>query len=288
ALLQTLPHQERVVWTAFSPDGRRLLTVADRQVVKVWDLRGGKQLGEPMVHEHLFEVMFSPDGGRIVTASWDNSVRIWDAEYGNYLCRLNHPGGVMSVCFSPDGRAVATACWDGAVRVWDMQSQLLATSVLPQGSPLLRVVFSPSGREVAAASINGTVRVWSLATRNNIIQQLPHDEAVWVEFSHDQRLLLTSATGEDRGFRVWDAHTGKPLTPLVARGERIRQAISSRDARRVATASEEGPVRVFEAETGQELFCLPHPQAAHWIAFNPDGTRLVTACADGAAYVWEV
>ncbi len=292
ALLQVLPHDQTVAWTAFSPDGKRVLTVADRRIVQVWDLASGKKLGQPIAHDGkgnvLFQVTFSPDGRRVLTAGWDNTARIWDAETGQILTRLNHHGGVVSAVFSPDGRSVATACWDGAARVWETESGLVRTSVLPQGAPLLRVVFSPSGRELAAASINGTVRVWSLPTNDTIVQQLPHNEAVWVEFSRDQRFLVTSATGGERGFRVWDAHTGRPVTALLAPGERVNQAIFSPDGSRVATASQDGPVRLFDVQTGGEVFAaLPHAQPVRWIAFNPDGTRLVTACGDGAAYVWD-
>ncbi len=287
-----LPHAYKLAWAAFSPIEDRALTVVDRRVVQVWNLVTGKPIGQPMAHDGrgrvLFQVSFSPDGRCIATASWDNTARVWDAESGQQLTRMNHPGGVMAAEFSPEGRTLATACWDGSMRLWDAETGLPKSSVLPQGAPLLRLAFSRDGRCLAAASVNGTVRVWDLAAKAPMDRRLPQAEAVWVEFSPDQRRLAVAATGGERGVRVWDARSGEALTPLLLAGERVNQAMFTPDGTRLATRSEDGPVRLLDAQSGRECFPgLQHRKPVRWIACSPDGTRLATACGDGAAYVWD-
>jgi WD40 repeat protein len=83
---QLVGHSSFVYDAAFSPDGLRLVTVAEDGTIRLWDL--------PRRHEmfklvnltssdegtaNLFEsVTFSPDGLRLVTAG-DQEIRFWDA-----------------------------------------------------------------------------------------------------------------------------------------------------------------------------------------------------------------
>ena len=66
----------------------------------------------------------------------------------------------------------------------------------------------------------------------------------------------------------------------------------SPDGAWVATASEDGTARVFEAATGAEVARLDHDGAVMAVAFSPDGARVATASDDvfgggGSARVFE-
>ncbi len=73
-------HTDKVWHAAFSPDGSRIVTVADSadHTVRLWDT-GGKQLAVLAGHTDMVRsAAFSPDGSRIVTASVDSTARLWD------------------------------------------------------------------------------------------------------------------------------------------------------------------------------------------------------------------
>ena len=64
---------------AFSPDGKRLATGSENNLVKLWDLTSGQEVLTLRGHSNLVtSVAFSPDGKRLATASFDNTAKIWE------------------------------------------------------------------------------------------------------------------------------------------------------------------------------------------------------------------
>jgi len=82
---------------------------------------------------------------------------------------------------------------------------------------------------------------------------------------------LDRITGQDRSF---DGHA-----------ELIRDLAYSPDGDHIATASWDGSVRVWNAESGKELLSLHHP-GARSVAFSEDGRQLVSAGLDKFVRLW--
>src|SRR5262249_37558053 len=69
--------------------------------------------------------------------------------------------------------------------------------------------------------------------------------------SPDGRLLVTAS--DDGSARVWDARTGKALTPRLPHSKPVVHAAFSPDGRRVVTASLDGTARGWDAATGKPI-----------------------------------
>ncbi|MDR3403246.1 MAG: protein kinase [Chthoniobacter sp.] len=306
-------HEKEVRNATFSPDGTRIVTASADNTARVWDVASGKPLGDPMRHEGIVSrANFSPDGTRIVTSSWDKTARVWDAATGKPLGEpMRHEKEVRTACFSPDGTRIITASMDKTARLWN------AATGKPLGEPLRHekevysASFSPDGTRVVTASWDKTARLWDAATGKPLGEPMQHDSSVVsAVFSPDGTRIVTASW--DKTARLWDAATGKPLGEPLRHESNVLSAVFSPDGTRIVTACYDKTARVWDAATGQPVgepmrhegmvhgssfvpagtstFTLLNQNVTYAFVcatFSPDGTRILTACWDKTARLWD-
>ncbi|MGB8645260.1 MAG: hypothetical protein WCF84_08475 [Anaerolineae bacterium] len=279
-------HTNTVFDANFSPDGRRIVTASNDGTVGIWDADTGTLLQTLRGHTgEVWSARFNSDGKRIITASSDATAIIWDAATGKELQRLRgHDGRVWSAVFSPDGRRVATAGDDGTARIWDIASER-ALLVLDYGpNRVFGVAFSPDGHLLAVSCEDGRVHIVDVESgRENHVLQGHHSVVVSVAFSADGKRIVTASY--DHTARIWDAATFQELHILQGHTNWVRSAAFSPDGKQVATISDDGTIRFWDVSTGNELTRLPQHIGSH-IAYNSNGSRIVTAEADFTAKVY--
>jgi WD40 repeat protein len=296
-LTPPLEHPYAVTSAHFSPDGARVVTTSSG-TARIWDSTTGKLLAPPFEQPNVVAAWTNSDGRRVVTASKDNTARVWDLATGRPLTpSFEHASSIRDASFSPDDTRVVTASDDRTARIWDSATGRLLVPPLEHGSTVDHVSFSANGTRVLTASADGTVRVWAADTG------LPLTPAVepagflmyatiagsctpGATFSEDGQRIATFCY--DNSARVWDANTGKPVSPPLLHEDRVNQASFSRDNTRLLTASQDGTARVWDAVTGELLSSFEHQLGVLAASFSPDNARVVTASADHTARVWDV
>ncbi len=199
-----LEHSQSIYSAAFSPDGKRIVTVdPEADVPVVWDAETGERVLTVTVGSAVSTVTFSPDGRQIVGGG--EQVQVWDAETGELLSTLPgyEAGHRTAPAMSPDGTLLAMP--GVPARVYDLIAE---TELYTITTGAATVVFSPDGSRIATAGFD-VAGVWDAQT-GDLVFLAGHPGGVdSVDFSPDGRLLVTG--GSDGRFRVWDAETGAEL-----------------------------------------------------------------------------
>lgn len=75
---------------------------------------------------------------------------------------------------------------------------------------------------------------------------------------------------------------------IAERADGLRFVVYSPDGKFIAAANFDGSVRLWDAQTGQELRRYPHSGVANLVAFSPDSKYLASVSGDGIARFFDV
>ena len=283
--IRTLKGLPGAAWcVAFTADGKGIAAGSGswddkkgeytRGEVKVWSPENGEEIRT--IKGHAAEVngiVFDREGKWLATAGGDWTVRLWEADSGDEMLVLkDHAGAATAVACSPDGTRVASAGADSFVKVWEVVRAREAISHCKRPAPALgpmtirpeftpqRVAFSPDGKRLAVGGVR-------------------------------QGQFQDPGLGkpEDMGWvGVWDAATRQQIFVVRGHANGIEEIAWAPDGKMLASAGQDGAVKVWDATTGKERQALKHGAAVMGLAFGPDGKRLLSAGHEGGIKFWDV
>lgn len=218
------PKQYLVSWAQFAPDGKSLLTEADRGTpgghdVVLWSVPSGEPIRRLEGHTTLiYGLAF--DGHRAVTcgASGD-TVRVWDVDAGKETAAL--PATATVPVLLPGERAVTAT--GGEATVWDLAAGKPLATLKETGGNIYALALSPDGSRLAEGS-SSVIRIWDLSTYAGTVLADSHSggepeagpvgEVEALAWSPDGTRL--AAGGYEPVVRIWDVKSGKEVARFPA------------------------------------------------------------------------
>ena len=86
---------------------------------------------------------------------------------------------------------------------------------------------------------------------------------------------------------LWEWPSGRHHRTLAGHSGAVTEAVFSPDGSRLATASNDGTIRLWDRAGGEQLLVLRgHDGPVVSVGFSPDGRRLASAGVDGTVRVW--
>jgi len=297
-------HAGGVYAAVFSPDGKTVLTGGEDGKAKLWNSISGQLLNTYTFRQAengiypVYAVAFSPNGQKIAMAgaggiseiratSSGSILQAWQSDsHGlincpyvyisnplGYKCRLTN-----SIEFNPGGDKILTGGSDGLGQEWDSENVgNPAIYVTSEGNLLGFPTYSPDGTKVAASSSNVDVSSNDYGSGNAYV---PYRDFTAIFDTSTKQLISKLGRKE---VNINDVYGAPKFSPD---GQNIAAPYN------VLASDLLTPfygARIWNVSSGQLLTTLgQHSQIVTRVAFNKQGTKLITGSEDNTAKIWDI
>ena len=297
-LRQYKGHKKFVTALAVSPDGR-FVASGDSDGVQLWDTASGRLLRRHTTPglEWATSLAFSPDSKWVAIPEDTLKIALYNVATGKIVRRFSAQmrGRISGVAFSPDGRTVAAAARDYSLVLWDTANGKILHRLPGRNyrwwGGITSLSFSPDGRRLAFGE-DHCVRVWDIASWREVHPLEGHANLIYrLQFSQDDKTLVTAADESVDAIQEWDVATGKKLRTLWHEELIDKYGFHlSPDHAELTIVQKEGKELVLgcrKTNTGKEIrrVCLPFEEEENTndrdIVISPDG-KIVSGRSRGA------
>ncbi|MCH8147901.1 MAG: WD40 repeat domain-containing protein, partial [Planctomycetes bacterium] len=270
-------HRGPVTTAAVSPNGQLIASGGGDKTVKIWNFASGKVSWSLGHTSAVASLAWKQDGTQLATTD-GNIVRLWNAADGKQIVQLTgHVAPVTGVAFGAGG-VIVTGSADKTIRFWTVADgkAVLTQTLAAHDKPVSSLVALPDGSRIVSAGADGRVRTWNVADAKRGLDLAHGSPVTCLAISFDGKLIAVA--GEDSSLKLYQAADGKLVSNIFGLAKPASSIAFSRDNLKLAAASADGLVRVWDA-TGNLLETLESNQAAS-VAFGSDHLHLVIGQGD--------
>lgn len=274
----------------------RTICLFSKQVTRVWNLQTRLPLTPLLQTKRTY---MSPDAAHLLFWKTEHDAELRGLHTGRtYRLRAPMPD-FFSQPFSPQGRFLALRTAPDTVRIFDCKSGQWRAGSLPCHEPLELLRYSLREDRLFVITKSGRAQLWDTST-GRCLRESPalyaETSRMALTFSPDRRYAVTYMINPESQALFWDVQTGHLLgqhalfcnnTPLVWKPDDGKPGNGKAHTGNALFAVGGAQPRLWDASRGRAAtLMLAHNAEVSAVAFDADGSRLVTASADGTARVW--
>lgn len=279
---------------AAAADGLKTATVSDDNVIRIKNLKTGKELAIPARHDyHVKECRFSADGMQLVVAFRDLTLKSWDTETGTLIFIIEAINGMSRSqlveilehgTFSPDGKTVISGLCDGTIRFWNSDGGY-STAIYP-GHPGIITAYavSPDNVKLIMGFSDGVLKLWDISKNKELLSWRGHSGRIErCGFSPDGKRILTGADGT----KIWDTSTGAEITRLEGRMPEGKSGLFSPDGAKTATIKNDNLLMLWDIAGKSKLIGTFLIEAGFkCVSWHPNGRLMAVGTNSGKVYLF--
>jgi WD40 repeat protein len=191
--------------------------------------------------------------------------------------------------WSPDGKYLAFASSRNSdvrppVVVQGRQAWLELVRNHDPGNETFNMAFLPDGQSalLGGGLANRRVELWNTSTDE--VRHFPI--GAWSVTTSPDGRHAACALSQGKIVKYIDLVDGSVIREMV-QGRQVVSLEFSHDGAKLATTGEDKDACIFNVESGEEQFRMPHPDKLAALKWSPDGRLLAVNCADKKLRLWD-
>jgi WD40 repeat protein len=286
--LMSMQHNENVRFALFSPSGKKIITLTEGLEALLWK-DDGTLLARFKLRSKIGAVAFSPNEDEIITAAYDGTIRKFRLDIETFHEERHTPDTFQKcwVHFSRNGDKIITKDGSNSVRILNNKWKEIA--VLIDKSKVRFAILSPNGDKVFTINNEKVGRLWTIKGKEINSYHFQKD-IIYAEYSPCGRWFLT--VSEEYITRIldltWKIKLEIPETSVQP------PPIFSLDGNKILYVSTNlvkslnyrvANLRSIIAKEDDVKYM--HRDDINAISFSPDNTKVLTACDDKYARLFD-
>lgn len=306
--IYTLPKNIRTGFVAFDADGKRIVTITGKSLVRIWELVSATLFRR---YNHYFDrfissVVFSPSENAIIYASSEN-IGFFDVtnELGQSVFQKPCSQLIETAAISPDNSLLAVVYkYNNFSIVRQCKTGTIHRMLIGHEKSINSLAFNTIGNLVVTTSYDNTIRVWSVDSGQEIKCLCGNHEFFYSACfnPYGTSIISISRYNFNSFFKdrrdAWNniLIVGKKAIimrktiniELVGHSDVINSALFNSDKKKVVTSSCDNTIIVWDADDGKMIHTLfGHTDSVNYATFSIDGRYIVSASNDHFVKLWD-
>lgn len=264
-------------YITFSPDSRFLYMIAEKGVLKKYDLSTGMLIKELTPEtENLTALDCSPDGEKILVVTVMGSL-IYNTGNGTLIRSIETTDQAQfnQGKFTQDGKQVILTQENNVAIAYGIanEDKKIYTGMLNERdkggvlydpnfyweSHIARYIriknylkISPDGKSLIRGKFGVKLKKWNMANGQDEMEYIGHEKAPYCfDFSADGQQMASS--GADGRIIIWSLQTGDTLKTWKAHREPVFDLRFSHDQKKIISSSWDASIKIFDTSSGKLL-----------------------------------